>query len=139
LFSDSNMPFWFHVPFNSRFSHVLDVKIFQANFTSCLTTQNWGLLNQASWNAHFPGIVRFYIYEVKWSERSKKTETKALLLCMTAHTYVPCDWTCGIERIGLVHSKWLTNLHKCHARMQCKRMLVSRYLGMCTCVYFYWN
>ena len=84
-------------------------------------------------------IVHFYFYDVKWSERSKKTETQALFLCMTACTYVLRDWTCGIERIGLVHSKWLTNLHKFHARMQCKRLFISRYLGICTCFYFYWN
>ena len=128
------MPFRFHVAFNSLpcVSHVLDVKSFKQ-------IENWGLLKQASWNAHFPGIVRFYFYDVKWSERSKKTETQALLLCMTACTYVLRDWTCGIERIGLVHSKWLTNLHKFHARMQCKRMFISRYLGICTCFYFYWN
>lgn len=38
-FNSINMVFGFHVAFNSRFSHVLDVKVFHTNFTSCLTTR----------------------------------------------------------------------------------------------------
>ena len=38
-FNSVNMLLRFHVAFHGRFSHVMDVKIFRANFTSCLTTR----------------------------------------------------------------------------------------------------
>lgn len=37
--STASMLLRFHMAFHGRFSHVLDVNIFRANFTSCLTTR----------------------------------------------------------------------------------------------------
>ena len=64
------------------------------------------------------------------SKENRNTSSVASHDC----SHIPRNQTCRTDRIWLVHSKWVTNLHKFHARM-CNRMFASRYLGMRACAY----
>ena len=122
-FNSVNMLFWFHVASNSRFSYILDVKIFPANFGSCLTTRlstlNPNRKLRVAWSAF---IV------TKWTEAKGQTEQLHKLPCFA----LLLGRTLHVDR--LVHSKCLTNLRKFHARMQCERMFANRF-SQCVLVF----